>query len=174
MYVLMLLANKLLCILVYGKRTTLTCSNTKMGNQWEEVSWLVTWCFEPSQPQKITSGLKTNFSQSPRYLFHKSLNHMSVFSLSLSLSNRSSDSIHKFGMQNQKNDDTLKTFLAYLYTMMTQHGNLHPTRWRILFYGPTQEPVLATANTGKTRNTETWQHKQWQYGDVATWPHARL
>ena len=29
------------------------------------VSWLVSWCFEPSQPQRITSGLKTNFSLSP-------------------------------------------------------------------------------------------------------------
>ena len=28
---------------------------------------LVSWCFEPSQPQRITSGLKTNFSLSPSY-----------------------------------------------------------------------------------------------------------
>ena len=33
--------------------------------------------------------------------------------------------------------------------MGTQHGNLHPTGWLILFCGPTLEPVLATANTGK-------------------------
>ena len=26
---------------------------------------LVSWCFEPSQPQRITSGLKTNFSLYP-------------------------------------------------------------------------------------------------------------
>ena len=29
-------------------------------------SQLVTWCFEPSQPQKITSGLKMNFNPSLR------------------------------------------------------------------------------------------------------------
>ena len=40
-------------------------------------------------------------------------------------------------------------FLAYLYSLGTQHGNLHPTGWPILFCGPTQDPVLATANTGK-------------------------
>ena len=32
---------------------------------------LVTWCFEPSHPQRITSGLKTNFSLSPRYSLNK-------------------------------------------------------------------------------------------------------
>ena len=40
-------------------------------------------------------------------------------------------------------------FLANLYSADTRHGNLHPTGWPILFCGPTQEPVLATANTGK-------------------------
>ena len=42
-------------------------------------------------------------------------------------------------------------FLAYfnLYSAGTQHGNLHPTGWPIIFCGPTQEPVLAKANTGK-------------------------
>ena len=40
-------------------------------------------------------------------------------------------------------------FLAYLYSAGTQHGNLHPTGRPILFCGPTQDPVLATANTGK-------------------------
>ena len=32
---------------------------------------LVTWCFEPSQPQRITSGLKTTFSLSPSYSLNK-------------------------------------------------------------------------------------------------------
>ena len=40
-------------------------------------------------------------------------------------------------------------FLAYLYSAGTQHGNLHPAGWPILFCGPTQELVLATANTGE-------------------------
>ena len=39
--------------------------------------------------------------------------------------------------------------LAYLYSAGTQHGNLHPARWPVSFCGPTQEPVLAEANTGK-------------------------
>ena len=34
--------------------------------------------------------------------------------------------------------------------MGTQHGNLHPARGPILLCGPTQETVLAAANTGKT------------------------
>ena len=40
-------------------------------------------------------------------------------------------------------------FLAYLYSAGTQHGSLHPAGWPILFCWPTQEPVLATASTGK-------------------------
>ena len=41
----------------------------------------VSWCFEPSQPQRIImSGLKTNFSLSPySYLFNKSLYHKFLF-----------------------------------------------------------------------------------------------
>ena len=42
-------------------------------------------------------------------------------------------------------------FLGYLYSTGTQRANLHPAGWPILFCGPTQEPVLATANTGKTK-----------------------
>ena len=34
----------------------------------------VSWYFEPSQPQSIISGLKTNFSLSPSYSAHKSSN----------------------------------------------------------------------------------------------------
>ena len=42
---------------------------------------LIRWCFEPSQPQRITSGLKTNLSQAPTYSFHKSLYHKSTSKL---------------------------------------------------------------------------------------------
>ena len=36
---------------------------------------LVSWCFEPSQPQRISSGLNTNFTLSAGYSFHKSSYH---------------------------------------------------------------------------------------------------
>ena len=36
-----------------------------------------------------------------------------------------------------------------LYAGGTQLGNLHPAGWPILFCGPTQKPVLATAKTGE-------------------------
>ena len=44
---------------------------------------------------------------------------------------------------------TNHVFLAYLYSAGSQHGNLHPAGWPILFCGPTLKPVVATANTGK-------------------------
>ena len=40
---------------------------------------LVSWCFKPSQPQRITSGLNTNFTLSPSYSFQKSSYHKSCF-----------------------------------------------------------------------------------------------
>ena len=36
---------------------------------------LVSWYFEPSQPQRIMSGLKTNFHLFPSYSVYKSLNN---------------------------------------------------------------------------------------------------
>ena len=42
-------------------------------------SELVRSCFEPSRLQRITSGLKTKYSISPSYSFHKSLDHKSFF-----------------------------------------------------------------------------------------------
>ena len=38
------------------------------------------------------------------------------------------------------------SFFAYLYSAGSQHGNPRPIGWPILFCGPTQEPVIATAN----------------------------
>ena len=51
----------------------------------------------------------------------------------------------------RKTRKTITCFGADLYSVSTQHGNLHPAGWPILFCGSAQEPVLATANTGKTR-----------------------
>ena len=40
---------------------------------------LVSWCFQPSQPQGITLRLNTNFNLSLSYWFHISLYHKSFF-----------------------------------------------------------------------------------------------
>ena len=47
----------------------------------------------------------------------------------------------------------LLLFLSYLYSAGAQHGGLHPAGWPILFCEPTEEPVLATANTGKAQES---------------------
>ena len=51
--------------------------NTFTSADSSHMSQLVSWCFEPSQPQRITSGLNTNFTLSPSYSFHKSSYHKS-------------------------------------------------------------------------------------------------
>ena len=38
---------------------------------------------------------------------------------------------------------TKSGFSAYLYSAGTQHGNLHPAGWPILFCRPTQEPCVS-------------------------------
>ena len=69
----------------------------------------------------ITSGQYTNFNISPCYSFHKSLYHKTHV-------------------------------LEPIYVPWTLNTeNLHPAGWPILFCRPTQEPVLATGNTGKNQ-----------------------
>ena len=86
---------------------------------------IVSLCIEPSQPQRITSGLSTNFTLSPSYSIHKS-----YFTAS----------------HVKKKKKKLKPFYipwALSTETCIQKGG------PILFCGPTQEPELATANTGK-------------------------
>ena len=65
------------------------------------VSYLVSWCFQPSQPQRITSGLNTNFTLSP--IIHFTSHHT-----------------------------TSHVFLAYLYSVGTQHGD--PASSRVTYF----------------------------------------
>ena len=62
--------------------------------------------------------------------------------------------IHNFGTKTLKNNNTC--FGTYSYSAGTQHGNLHQLplmmrRMTYFFCGPTEGPVFATANTGKTQ-----------------------
>ena len=52
------------------KRRVMQHTVTAPKNHKEKVSYLVSWCFEPSQPDRITSGLtrKRNVSQTNRWL----------------------------------------------------------------------------------------------------------
>ena len=49
------------------------------GEQQKKKKNFVSWCFEPSQPQRIIAGLKTSFGLSPSYSFHRALYHKSLF-----------------------------------------------------------------------------------------------
>ena len=48
---------------VYGS----LCWSVMCLPAWSLETWLVSWCFEPSQSQRIISGLEINFSPSPTY-----------------------------------------------------------------------------------------------------------
>ena len=99
---------------------------------------LVSRCFEPSQPHRITSGLNTNFTLSPSYSFHNSSYNKSCF---------------------------VVVFWAYLYPSGIQHGNLHQTGWPILFCGPTQEPC-ASQNQHMKNRERFWKKCRWMDGSV--------
>ena len=107
-------------ILMYNMLNTALEKQTQVKTcfvQWVVWSEWVSWCFESCQPQRIISGLKTNFSLSPSYSFHKSLYHKSVFSQTTApiLSTIS-----------ERKTTKTNTYLgAYLYSASTQHGNLN-------------------------------------------------
>ena len=65
-----------------NKHTMAQFHPTRYGLKWEEITaeealvcWLVGWYFEPSQPQRVTSWLKTMFNLSSIYSARKSPNH---------------------------------------------------------------------------------------------------
>ena len=56
----------------YGVAKTLTLRFSQTRDKCQtlyngQFSYLVGWCFEPSQTRRIISGLKTNFNLSPSY-----------------------------------------------------------------------------------------------------------
>ena len=64
-------------------------------------------------------------------------------------------------IQSTSHHTTSHVFRAYLYSVGTQHGNLHPARWPILFCGPTQEPCVSQSRHRKNRerfwkNADEW------------------
>ena len=59
--------------LTSGVRTRLSPNFSFAGVVTE--GWLVSWYFEPSQPQRVTSWLKTMFNLTPIYSARKSSNH---------------------------------------------------------------------------------------------------
>ena len=110
------------------------------------MKWLLVVAFQPSQPQRITPGLNTNFNH--LQVIHSKSHYMtSLFFLKPQL-----EFYPQFRDAKQKNNNT-------------QRRNLHPAGWNILFCWPTQEPVLATANTGKSLE---------RFGEKCKWMDRRV
>ena len=100
---------------------------------WESVCKLIRWCFEPSRPQKITSGLKTNFGLSPSYWFHKSLYHTSLF---LKLQLKLYPPFRNANPEEQQH-------IFYSLFIFCGHSTREPASSRVtyLLCRPTKEPV---------------------------------
>ena len=81
------------------------------------VGYLVGALSPVNQKELYTSGLRTRLNPPPSHSFHKSLYQKSLFS------NHRQNYVHNFGTQTHKNKNTC--FVAYLYSMGTQHRNLH-------------------------------------------------
>ena len=111
------------------------------------MSELVSRCFEPSQPQRIKSGLNTNFNLSPSYSFHKSLYHKSFFFPQPQLKFSTHISEHK----TRKNNNTF--FFFFSLFIFREHSTREPASSRLTYFIllAYKELVLATANTEKTR-----------------------
>ena len=136
----------------------MTANKLKMNDD-KTVSKLIRWCSEPSQTKRIISRLKTNFNLSPSHSLHKSSYHKSLFPKpQLRL-------YPQFRNASPENNNNNTCSGAYLYSAGTQHGNLHSASWPIFFGRPTQEPVLATDSTGKTRG-RFGEKCRWRTGKV--------
>ena len=122
---------------------------------------LVSWCFEPSQPQRIISGLNTNFNLSPSYSFHKSLHHKS-FILKQHL--RFYPQFRNVTPQKKKNKKKNKTktttnnnnqkYMFWSLFIFRGLSTLEALSGRVTFFilrGLHRNHVLNTTNTGKTR-----------------------
>ena len=97
-------------------QTNTRCSSYGTENQ------LVSWCFEPSQPERITSGLNKNFTLSPSQLFHKLSYHNFFYYFFLSLN------------------------------IFRGHSTQEPASGRVTYFilrAYTGKNVLAISNTGK-------------------------
>ena len=103
---------------------------------------------------RIISGRKTNLNLSLSYSFHKSLHHKSL-SLSLFFSKITTQIVSTISECKPPKQQHTR-FGAYFYSAGT-HSTREPASIvrnemqndLSLFCGPTQEPVLATANTEK-------------------------
>ena len=110
--------------------TTTTNTTTTTTTATTTTIIIVSLCIEPSQPQRITSGLSTNFTLSPSYSIHKSY----------------------FTTSHVKKKKKIK---AFLHSVGTQHGNLHPG-------GGTYFILRAYTGTGVSHS----QHRKKKLGEV--------
>ena len=94
-------------------------------------------------------GLHQGWTQTLIYL--QVIHSTSHYTTSLFCSNHSSNSIHNFGRQNQKNNNTC--FGAYLYSASTQHGNLYPAGWDLFYSAGLHrhrcQPLLTQEKVGR-------------------------
>ena len=96
------------------------------------LSLIVSWCFEPHQPQM--SGMNTNFTLSPSYSFHKSLYHKSCCCC----------------------------FLAYLYSAGNRYSTREPASSRVTYFtlrAYTGTGVSHSQHRKKSR--EVWKKCRW-------------
>ena len=73
------------------------CRQQQTDWRLSDVSYLIIRCFEPSQPQRITSGLNTNFTLSPSYSFDKSSYHKSCSWAYLNSAGTQHENLHPAG-----------------------------------------------------------------------------
>ena len=99
------------------------------GNGMGKLCWfvLVSGCFKPSQPQRIISGLKTNFKLSPSYSVHNSSNHK--FSKIYKISPNTNYIKQNIQTQNQ----TISPFRLTLFKKKKKKGKKARIHW---YHGP--------------------------------------
>ena len=116
---------------------------------------LVSWCFEPSQPQRITSRLNTNFTLSPSYSFHKSSYHKSCFGAYLYSADTQHGNLPPAGWPILLCGPTQETYVSH-----SQHRKNRERFWKKCRW---------MNRTGRYKQTMVWSSKGPGNGAIRVW-----
>ena len=116
------------------------------------------WCFKSSQPQKNKQTKKQHQGWKQTSIYLQVIYSTSHYTTRLFFTKLNSDSIISFRTQTQK---TIHMF--WIMSIFRGNSARDPasSRVTISFCQPTQEPALATANTGKIGNVLEKNEGEW-------------
>ena len=141
-----------MCVLTRWDFYFCVCSSPLWGDCWK-LGQLVSWCFEPSQPQGITSGLLETRSVSYLVLWAQSTTKVYI---------RAEHKLHSSQGHSFHKSSYHKSRFFFSLFIFCRHSTWEPAsgRWPILFCRPTQEPCVSHSQHRKNQE-RFWKKCRW-------------